>query len=225
MRKLDHTPTETRAIVEGAGCRVVESVDLYDGHTAFEVECRTHDRKVNLLGSLAESDAELPDVRRIAEDVTAGSKTDGERAARLHAFIKQQVSFVKEKRETFSPTLRTLEIGQGDCDDSARALLALLRSMDLPGRLETLPSRASGAVPLHVAAQIQLDGAWHWLETSIDANAGEHPLMAAKRLGINTRAELGSLGELNLLDEVSEQAALWVIAATTVGVLWWMTKR
>jgi hypothetical protein len=224
MRKFEISPDETRAIVDAAGCRIVERVELYDGHHAFEIDCGTHGHKVDLLGALAEADADLPDVRRIAEDVTAGATTDAERARALHQFVKDRVSFVKEKRETFSPTLRTLEIGQGDCDDSARALMALLRAMDLPARLETLPSRASGEVPLHVAAQAQLGGRWVWLETSIDALPEEHPLAAAKRLGISTRAELASLGDPTLLDE----STAWVgpaLVAVAVGVLWWMSRR
>ena len=224
MRKLDLSPADTRRIVQGAGCRVIERVDLYDGHTAFEVDCGTHSRKVDLLSDLAEADADLPDLRRIAEDVTAGSADDTERAVALHRFVIDTVGFVKEKRETFSPTLRTLEIGQGDCDDSARALMALLRAMDIPARLETLPPRASGGVPLHVAAQAQIGGQWKWLETSIDAWPGEHPLQAAKRLGIHARPELGELDDPSLLDEATEW--LWLpIAAATVGALWWMTRR
>ncbi len=221
MRKLDHTPAETKRVVRGAGCRVLEHVDLYDGGVAFEIDCGTHRRKVDLLGALAELDAELPDVRRIAEDATAGLRVDGARAAALHQFVKDQVAFVKEKRETFSPTLRTLDIGQGDCDDSARVMMALLRALDIPARLETLPTRDTGKVPLHVAAQVQLDGEWHWLETSIDATAGEHPLRAAKRLGIGTRPELGALDEL---DEAT--AWLWApVVAVAAGALWWMTGR
>lgn len=221
MRRLDISPAQTRAIVKRAGCRVLEGIDLYDGGRAFEIDCGNHANKVELLSALAEADADLPDVRRIAEDVTAGARTDRERAERLHGFVKSHVAFVKEKRETFSPTLRTLEIGMGDCDDSARALMALLRSLDMPSRLETLPSRASGIPPLHVAAQVKLGNGWEWLETSVDARAGEHPLRAAKRLGIKARPELGELGELEKFD-----ATLWALGLLgAVGVLWWLARK
>lgn len=225
MRKLDHPPAETSRVARSAGCRVLEQVDLYDGNTAFEIDCRTHANKVRMLSALADLDAELPDVRRLAENVTAGLRTDDERATALHSYVKSRVAFVREKRETFSPTLRTLEIGQGDCDDSARALMALVRALDIPCRLETLPERATGKVPLHVAAQVQLGGAWEWLETSIDARAGEHPIRAARRLGIDTRPELGEApGDMSLLDEAT--AWIWLpLTAAAVGGLWWLSRR
>lgn len=220
MRVRDLTPAETERIIRRAGCRVRRRVSLYDGATAFEVDCPSHARKVRLLGDLAEADADLPDVRRIAEDVAAGARSDAERAELLHAFVRDRVAFVKEKREIFAPTLRTLETGMGDCDDSARALLALLRSLDMPARLKTLPEGSDE--PLHVAAQALIDGRWEWLETSIAANAGEHPLAAARRLGIRTRPELG---ELTPLDEFSGWFALAVGGALLAGGLWWMSAR
>lgn len=233
MRKLDHTPEKTRRIVARAGCSINESVTLYDGGVAFEVTCPSHSKKVDMLGALAEADAELPDVRRIAEDVTARSHDDAERIAKLHAFVLASVSFLKEKRETFSTTLRTLEIGQGDCDDSSRVMMALLRALDIPARLETIPSRASGAVPVHVAAQAQLNGEWQWLETTIQARPGEHPLAASARLGVTSRADLAGLGqvmrsrsgrEVTLLDEATEWVAP-AMAVVALGVLWWMHER
>lgn len=225
MRERDLTPEQTRAIIERVGCRVAKRIDLYDGATAFEVTCRTHAQKVELLRELAEADADLPDVRRIAERVVAGSQSDAERATRLHAFVRDLVSFTKEKREIFSPTLHTLEVGLGDCDDSARALLALLRSLDLPARLKTLPE--GGPEPLHVAAQVQLGGQWHWLETSIDAEAGEHPLQAAKRLGIAARPELGDAATLEggPLWAFSDWLALALAGTLLAGGLWWMSAR
>ena len=221
---MDLSPEQTRAIVAASGCRVLEGVELYDGAVAFEVDCNTHDNKVQLLEALADADAELPDVRRIAEDVTRGLRTDEARAATLHAYVKDRVAFVKEKRETFSPTLRTLEVGMGDCDDSARALMALLRTLDIPARLQTLPPRGHPDPPLHVAAQVQLGGQWRWLETSIDAQPFEHPLQAAKRLGIHARPELGKLEvEGGPLWAVPEWMVIGATVAVAGGLLWWMS--
>lgn len=222
MRQDDHTPAETESIIRRAGCTTLKRVVMYDGHTAFDVDCHTHRAKVGMLEALAEADASLPDVRRRAEDVTAGARSDAERAERLHAYVQRTVSFAAEPRETFSGTMRTLRIGQGDCDDSARSLMALLRAMGLRARLETLPLRATGTDPVHVAAQVDLGGGWQWLETSIAASPGEHPIAAARRLGITMRPELA--GTFELLDEAT--AWLWIpVLGATVAGLWWMRGR
>jgi transglutaminase-like putative cysteine protease len=220
---VEHSPSAVREqITRGGGCRVLGSSTLHDGGHAFEVGCKTHAAKVALLDRLAEADAELPDVRRLAENVTAGARSDAERAVRLHEYVKDRVSFMRERRETFTPTLRTLEIGGGDCDDSARALMALLLSLDIPARLETLPERATGAVPVHVAVQVQIGGEWLWLETTIDAEPGEHPTAAARRLGVPMREDLAGLGEAETLLDESVGWLVWPIAGAAVAALWWM---
>lgn len=220
---MEHTRDAVREqITRGGGCRVLEAVSLHDGGTAFEVGCTTHAAKVELLDRLAEADAELPDVRRLAENVTAGARSDAERAVMLHAYVKDRVAFMRERREVFSPTLRTLAIGGGDCDDSARALMALLLSLDIPARLETLPERSTGAVPVHVAAQVHIGGAWHWLETTIDADPGEHPTAAAKRLGVPMRDDLAGLGEAETILDQSVAWLVWPMGAAAALALWWM---
>ena len=42
----------------------------------------------------------------------------------------------------------------------------------------------------HVAPQAFHDGAWHWAETTVDAAFGEHPRIAARRLGLNRRPDV-----------------------------------
>ena len=216
---------ETERHARAAGCSVLRTHDLGDGVRAWDLDCHEHGNKVALLEELAESEAQLPGIRRLAEDVTAGATTDAERAADLLGYVQNHVSFAGELRETFNGVARTLEIGQGDCDDSARALLALLRSLAIPARLETLPARATGRPPHHVAAQVQLGGAWHWLETTVRAEPGEHPLDAARRLGVQTRPDLGAIGaaaDLPLLDRAVEWLAVPIVLGTA-GVLWWMS--
>jgi hypothetical protein len=158
------------------------------------VRCKSHAAKVKLLSNLAESDAGDPEVRRLAESIVAGARSEDEQVRRLHAFVQGRVLFTREHRETFSHTLRTLDVGLGDCDDSARALVALLRSLGMQAGMLTLPERGT---PTHVGAAVKTKDGWRWLETTIAARAYEHPLAAAKRLGIKTRADLGALGEMS----------------------------
>jgi len=178
-------PRTAAKLARAAGCRVVASHRLHDGTVAHELGCHSHAAKVRFLDLLAEWDSLQPDVRRTAEQICRGSRHQLDQIAALHRMVRDGVLHTDEPRETFTAPMYVLRNGVGDCDDTARLLLALLRSLGLSGRLGTL-----GSPPRHVAAQVQLAGAWWWLETTIDAEPGEHPLDAAKRLGITTRGDL-----------------------------------
>ena len=169
---------ELDTIAARAGCRVTATSELPGGRRAYDVSCRSGPARVRLLVELARADAMTPQVRRIAEAV-AGAVGGGERetAAALHKLVRDGVRFARERRETFSPTMWTLAIGIGDCDDSARALAALLWSIGYRVRFATLGDPAT-----HVAAQVKLAGRWHWAETTLAAQLGEHPIAAARRL-------------------------------------------
>lgn len=183
-------PRQAQLIAEASGCTIVASVRLVDGTWAHEIRCGSHGAKVRFLANLAEYDAMVPDVRRLAEQVAGGASSRAEQATRLHAYVRDRVLFTPEVRETFSPTLRTIQQGLGDCDDSARALLALLRALGHRAGLQTLPPQGSGKAPTHVAVQADLGSGWQWLETTLDARPGEHPVSAARRLKAK-RSDLG----------------------------------
>jgi transglutaminase-like putative cysteine protease len=183
-------PATVRTLAELSGCRVLAANRLHDGGLAYRVTCSDHRAKVGLLANLAEYDARTPDVRRFAEQIVAGARDTAQQARALHAFVRDRVVFTREPIETFSPTMHTLTIGAGDCDDSARALMALALALGLRARLETLPPLSSGRTPKHVAAQLFVDGAWRWAETTIAGELGEHPVAAARRLGVVTRGDI-----------------------------------
>lgn len=147
---------------------------------------------MRLLANLAEYDSRTPDVRRAAERMVRGARNQWQQIEALHRHVRDGVTFTRERVETFSPTMHTLEAGVGDCDDTARALMALLRSLGFEAGVQTLPEIETGRVPLHVAARVRHGGRWHWLETTLKgAQPGEHPLAAARRLGVHTRPDLG----------------------------------
>ena len=193
MSRRAPPPAAVAALSRASGCRVVESMALADGSTAQRAVCRSHGAKLKLLANLAEWEARnVPDVRRRAEQVAAGERSALGQIVALHRYVRDRVTFTGEPVETFTSTMRTLDHGLGDCDDSARALLALLRSLGHTAGLMVLPDPRSGRPPEHVAAAVKFRGKWHWLETSIAAEPGEHPLAAARRLGVTTRPELGA---------------------------------
>lgn len=180
-------PEELRAIAKGTGCRVARTRRAHDGAHVYELACDSHAGKVQLLAALASYDAADGRVRRIAEQV-AGRGNALAQLRRLLAFVQRSVRFQWEPVETFQHTLRTLELGYGDCDDSARAVGALAASIGYRVGLGTL-SDPQG-YPVHVAAMVEIGGTWLWLETTMAAYLGEHPLAAARRLGVQTRPDL-----------------------------------
>lgn len=198
MADYGPSPDELREICRAVGCRLKSVSQAHDGAHIYQIECKSHGAKVQLLAALAWYDATSErsggHVRRIAEEVIRyiGAHTEEEQIAALHAFVRDTVRFQHEHVETFQHTIRTLEVGMGDCDDTARALAALLFSVGYEAGLDTL--KDSSGEPVHVAAVVQLGGAWRWLETTIAARPGEHPTEAARRLGIATRSDLVSSG-------------------------------
>jgi Transglutaminase-like superfamily len=115
-----------------------------------------------------------------------------------HAFVKGRVRFEPEEEETFQTPTATFQRGEGDCDDSSRALVALAHAAGIPGRYVYF---LQAGQPAHVVAQLW-DGpvpsgalpedspAWMWAETTIDADFGEHPFTAYARLGKGPRPDL-----------------------------------
>jgi len=184
------SPAEAAAIAKACGCRITRVHDLPDGELAYRIDAKSHANKVKLLAELAAYDARTPEVRRAAELAAAGAHDKRAQIEALHDYVKKRVTFTREPIETFSPTMHVLRVGMGDCDNSARALMALGGSLGHRMGAATLPPMSSGRLPLHVAAVVRLDGAWRWLETSIDAAPFEHPIDAARRLGVKTRPDI-----------------------------------
>lgn len=184
------TPEEAAKIARACGCRITRVHELPDGELAYRVDARKHRNKVLLLAELAAYDSRTPEVRRAAELAAAGARNASEQIEALHAYVRDRVTFTKEPIETFSPTMHVLDVGMGDCDDSARALMALGGALGHRMGCATLPPASSRKLPLHVAAIVRRPEGWRWLETSIAALPYEHPMAAAQRLGIKTRPDI-----------------------------------
>lgn len=146
------------------------------------VVCRDGWHAGQFLVALGEEDARSPDVHAIASAIRKQSNGDGDYASAVHAMVRERVRFVPEVGEIFTSPGYSLAAGYGDCDDHARLVYSLLRAGGVPARMGFL--YRDGQTPSHVAAQAGLGGLWHWLETTVDAEPGEHPLSAATRLGV-----------------------------------------
>lgn len=96
----------------------------------------------------------------------------------LHAFVRDSIRYVKDPGgespvELVQTPEKTLEIGQGDCDDKATLLAALLTAIGHPARFIAV---GFDNEPLsHVLVQTRVNDKWIGLETIIDKPVGWFP--------------------------------------------------
>lgn len=185
----DRDPRDVAAIAAGLGCAVIERVRQAHG-LALWIDCPTIGHKLDLLVALGRYDAErFPDLLHVARRIVARVPYECHaRAEALQRWIQAHVGFVDEPMEAYPSALSVLLDGAGDCDDHAIVVVALAHALGMAATAEAFfwPESDGG----HVAAQIRCDGDWLWTETTIGATLGEHPIAAARRLGLRTRADI-----------------------------------
>jgi transglutaminase-like putative cysteine protease len=206
------TADDLRRVARRAGLSIVgiERVPAAGGGTTLSARMRFRDpwAAARLLKALADEDAADPVVRAWALDIlraavaTTRPSNDGPtlpaRAMRAfnrsaHRSVQHAIRFVREPRETFQSARVTMQSGAGDCDDHARLLHALAKSIGGHSRLVFFATQGQ---PVHVCDEL-LDpfdsgkgGVWRWAETTVPAAYGEHPraaflrLRAAGKLGV-----------------------------------------
>jgi len=175
-----------RVAAARARCRVVSLVARPSASgpvLAGRVECPDGWAAARMLVAAAAEDAKTVGARDLALELRRGAPDDESFARRVHAYVLEHVAFVREAGEVFAAPWYTLGVGAGDCDDHARLTYAILAAGGVPARLAFLSPKGSPG-PSHVVAQAGAGGAWHWLETTVAARFGEHPMAAATRLGI-----------------------------------------
>lgn len=116
-------------------------------------------------------------IRTLAMRLTAGlpSRSYQQEAAALHRFVRDEIRYVRDPVgvELVSTPARTLETGQGDCDDKSVLLAALLESLGHPARFVAIG--LNGGPFSHVLVETKIGEAWVPLETIIDRPPGWYP--------------------------------------------------
>lgn len=182
------TRAELGAMCRRAGCRIVE-----EREGSIVLGCDSHRAKVKFLDELARhGGTRCTVVRNVVELVAAEHGGGWGLICALHALVRDGVENLGEPVEMFSPAARTLALGVGDCDDQAIALQALLIAAGFRAAPDVLPPWSSGRPPTHVAPRVHFGGRWLWLEPTIDAEPGEPPLVAARRLGVTDRGDIAA---------------------------------
>lgn len=99
----------------------------------------------------------------------------------LHEFVRDEIRYLRDPVgvERVATPEATLEIGQGDCDDKATLLAALLDSIGHPSRFVAVAFDGQGFSHVLVETKVAHSGNdrkdWMPLETIIDRPAGWFP--------------------------------------------------
>ena len=101
---------------------------------------------------------------------------------RVHAFVRDSIQYVRDVRgvETVQTPDKTLEYGQGDCDDQAVLLASLLESIGHPTRFVAMKGSTFGPF-VHVFTETKVGNQWIPLETTENFEAGR-PMKTAGRM-------------------------------------------
>lgn len=121
-------------------------------------------QKSQWIDGMAYTDAKLPLVRSVATRFAmARNPNDYEGLARdLHRFVRDSVKYIADPSyEEISDTQTIFERGYGDCDDKARAFVALARSVGLEARIR--PIFDGEGYFYHVQAEVRWPGSSRFL--------------------------------------------------------------
>lgn len=132
--------------------------------------------KASWLDASARLDARLPRTRELARALHRSARAHDpvDLARWIHWWVRDRVSYVRDPGcEEFSDSDLVLARGYGDCDDKARAFVALCVSSGLEARIVPV---YRGHAFVHVAAEVRLRGGWTFAETIIrGTQLGERP--------------------------------------------------
>lgn len=114
----------------------------------------------------------------LARSIVAGLRQKDYRgeAARIHAFVRDRIRYVRDIRgiETLQTPEKTLEIGQGDCDDKSTLLATLLEVIGHPTRFVAVGIAPSTRIS-HVYVETRLGNRWVPAETTEPWPFGKGP--------------------------------------------------
>jgi len=122
-------------------------------------------------------------VRSLALDVVErvpGHKNFGGEARALCVWVRSNIRYVRDinEVETIQTPLKTLDIGQGDCDDQATLLASLLEAVGFRTRFMAIKTATLGPY-VHVVAQAEVGREWVPLETTEPWEPGTFPVRVA----------------------------------------------
>ncbi len=124
-----------------------------------------------------DAETELP-IRNLAESIiiaVAGKNYVGELAA-IQNWVKRNIRYTRDpvNAETLKLPLALLESPQGDCDDQATLVAALVMTIGFPARFVAIGMIDPGVFD-HVYTEAKLGTVWVSVETTEDVPVGWRP--------------------------------------------------
>lgn len=162
-------------------------------YPTWDVYCRDNEQAIAIFDALAHEDplddgirAIAAAFRRAAEGIE-GVSVEHEIASQIQSYV-QTLRFQAEETETIRAAAVTLALRAGDCDDQAYLAVTLALAAGLDAWIEPLRDGAGDIT--HAVFAARIDGVPTWFETTVDALPGEHPKIAAMRLGLLSRSDI-----------------------------------
>lgn len=125
-------------------------------------------------------------VRQLALSIVRnvqGHKNFRGQVAAIHSWVKNNIQFVRDIHgvETIQTPPKTVEFGQGDCDDQAVLVAALLMSVGFPARFVAIKTQTFAPF-VHVYTETRLGTVWFPVETTERWKLGQGPRHVAARM-------------------------------------------
>jgi transglutaminase-like putative cysteine protease len=138
---------------------------------------------LQVMASLVRQYRKSLPIRELALDIVQGipgHKNFAGEAAALTYWVRDHIRYVRDVNdvETVQTPLKTLDFGQGDCDDQATLLATLLQAVGFRTRFMAIKTAALGPY-IHVLTQAHVNRDWVPLETTEDWEPGQFPIRIA----------------------------------------------
>lgn len=98
------------------------------------------DFRVNQLKKLIYADMNHPKVRILAQQITRGYNTNQGKARAIYNWIKQNIHYTRDADglDIYTRPSMLIELGRGDCDDSAALFSSLAGIVGVPTKLKVI---------------------------------------------------------------------------------------
>lgn len=139
-----------------------EKRDFFRFYTvaSFQIKSHTKQDLRHLLPSRG-IQSDHPMIENLAQEVTAGKKTDRERAYAIYHYVATTLRYDMDKfrRNSFEwddSALKSIETRSGVCQDFSFLAIAMFRSLEMPARF--VEGEAGGQ--RHAWVEVKVDGRW-----------------------------------------------------------------
>lgn len=141
---------------------------------------------LKLMRALVRSGKTRPAIRNLALSLTGNLKQKdytGE-VRKIHAYVRDNIRYIRDVRgvETVQTPDKTLELGQGDCDDKSTLVASLLESVGHPTRFVAAGFRDRDFC--HVYVETRIGEKWIGVETTEPVSLGWYPPAQTSRMVI-----------------------------------------